>query len=64
MKIFLNEKPITVQSGMTAFQLKYLKKRDADVVVLNGFIIKEDVLLKENDRLTLIKKGEILAMLN
>lgn len=59
MKIFLNEKEVKVDETITAFKLRYLMKKEADVVVYNGFIIKEDVDLKENDNVMLIKKGEI-----
>ncbi|QEK10994.1 sulfur carrier protein ThiS adenylyltransferase ThiF [Crassaminicella thermophila] len=59
MKIFLNEKPLIVNEKATAFGVRDFVKKDADIVVLNGFIIKEDVPLKENDWLTLIIRGEI-----
>ncbi|RKD30634.1 thiamine biosynthesis protein ThiF [Thermohalobacter berrensis] len=59
MKIFLNERPLDVKDGTTAFEIKNKFKRDADIVVLNGFIISEDTVLKQNDKLTLIKRGEI-----
>ncbi|KGG80063.1 thiamine biosynthesis protein ThiF [Caloranaerobacter azorensis H53214] len=59
MKIFLNERKFDIAEGTTAFQVRDIVKKDADIVVLNGFIIKEDMPLKENDRLTLIKRGEI-----
>ncbi|MDP4145545.1 MAG: sulfur carrier protein ThiS adenylyltransferase ThiF [Bacillota bacterium] len=59
MRILLNEKPCNVEYGETAFQVRDRIKEEADVVVYNGFIIKEDVPLNENDRLVLIKRGEI-----
>lgn len=62
MEIFLNEKSIMVDEGSTAFSLREIFKKDADIVIYNGFIIKEDVLLKNQDRLTLIKRGEIPTM--
>lgn len=59
MEILLNEKSVSVSEGSTAFSIRRIFKNDADIVIHNGFIIKEDVLLKANDRLTLIKRGEI-----
>lgn len=59
MEIFLNEKSIAVDKGTTIFSIKKDFKPDADIIIHNGFIINEDVSLKEHDRVTLIKKGEI-----
>lgn len=59
MEIFLNEKPVIVKKGYSAFKVRDLVKVDADVVILNGFMIKEDTQLKEKDKLVLIKRGEI-----
>ncbi len=55
----VNEKFIEVTSDTTAFQLRDRYKSDADVLVLNGFIITEDTTLKDEDKLSFIKKGEI-----
>ena len=59
MNIFLNEKEIVVDEEVTAFSIREEFKRDADIIVLNGFIIKEDIPLNSDDRLTLIKRGEM-----
>lgn len=59
MKIFLNEKSIVVDKDITAFSIKRVFKPSADVVIHNGFIVNEDIVLRENDRVSLIKKGEI-----
>ncbi|SHK19658.1 sulfur carrier protein ThiS adenylyltransferase ThiF [Paramaledivibacter caminithermalis] len=59
MEVFLNEKSIVVNKGSTAFSIKRSFKPDADIVIHNGFIISKDILLKEHDRVTLIKRGEI-----
>ncbi|MCY6356858.1 sulfur carrier protein ThiS adenylyltransferase ThiF [Clostridium sp. ZS2-4] len=59
MNIFLNEKNVIMKDNATAYQARDVFKKDADVVILNGFMIKEDFVLKENDKLTLIKKGEV-----
>ncbi|RKD23688.1 sulfur carrier protein ThiS adenylyltransferase [Caminicella sporogenes DSM 14501] len=59
MQIFINEQKIKVKENTTAFDIKNQFKKNADIIILNGFIIKNNITLKENDRLTLIKKGEI-----
>jgi sulfur carrier protein ThiS adenylyltransferase len=59
MNIFLNEKKFHLENTMSLFQLKALIKKDADVVIYNGFPLKEDMPLKENDKVVFIKKGEI-----
>jgi len=58
MKIKLNELEIDVSFGETlkAVRLKY--KPNADVIVLNGAIQEEDVILRNGDHVMLIKKGE------
>ncbi|MEG0856183.1 MAG: thiamine biosynthesis protein ThiF [Terrisporobacter sp.] len=58
MKIFVNEIEKKVENNLSAFQLRDNINKKCDVVVLNGFPIKEDILLKEEDRLTLIEKGK------
>jgi sulfur carrier protein ThiS adenylyltransferase len=59
MNICINERKQEVEKGITAFELKNIIKKDADIVIYNGFIIKEDCQLKENDNLVFIKRGEI-----
>ncbi|WP_432662965.1 sulfur carrier protein ThiS adenylyltransferase ThiF [Wukongibacter baidiensis] len=59
MKILLNEKRLIVDKGSTAFSIRNSFKNKADIIVHNGFIIKDDAVLKEDDSLTLIKRGEI-----
>ncbi|MEW6623016.1 MAG: sulfur carrier protein ThiS adenylyltransferase ThiF [Bacillota bacterium] len=59
MNIYINEEEKKVEEGLSVFQLRDRAKKDADIVILNGFIMKEDHLLKEGDRITLIQRGEI-----
>ncbi|MCY6371076.1 sulfur carrier protein ThiS adenylyltransferase ThiF [Clostridium ganghwense] len=58
MNIFVNEKHLTVEDNITAYEVRDIFKKDADVVILNGFIIKEDFILKEKDKIILIEKGK------
>ncbi len=59
MRILVNEKEICVEDKITAFKVKENIKIDADIVILNGFPIKEDHVLNDGDKITLIKRGEI-----
>ena len=59
MKIFLNEKPIEIDENTTAYELRDEVDKDSDVVVLNGFPIKEESKLKEKDRISLIQRGRV-----
>jgi sulfur carrier protein ThiS adenylyltransferase len=59
MKIRVNEKIVEVQDGIKLFQVKDIFKPNADVIVLNGFPVNEDHVLKEMDQVFLIKKGEV-----
>ncbi|MTI66258.1 MAG: sulfur carrier protein ThiS adenylyltransferase ThiF [Firmicutes bacterium] len=58
MKIYLNEEKLEIEKEKTAYELRDEFKEDADIVVLNGMVIKSDIKLKKNDKLTLIKRGE------
>jgi sulfur carrier protein ThiS adenylyltransferase len=59
MKIFLNEKAWDVESGETVFRLKERCKPNADLLIYNGYPISGDVVLREEDSVQLIKKGEM-----
>ncbi|MGL4874272.1 MAG: ThiS-like ubiquitin domain-containing protein, partial [Clostridium sp.] len=57
MKVKINEKWKN-EEETTLYELKEKYKRDADIVILNGFPINEDKRVKENDRVVFIKRGE------
>lgn len=59
MKAFVNEKIVEAKEGTTVFQLRNEISKDADVVVYNGFEMKKDHEIKESDRITFIKKGQV-----
>ena len=59
MKIFLNEIQTEIEENCTAYKLRNKVDKNCDVVILNGFPLKEDKVLKEYDRLTLIERGKI-----
>lgn len=59
MEIKINDKKTEMDNGTTLFQIKEFYKPDADIIIYNGFPIKDDLKLKENDNIFLIKRGEI-----
>lgn len=58
MKVLINEKEREVEE-VSAYKLRDKYKKDADIVILNGFPIKEDTNVEDGDRLCFIKKGEM-----
>lgn len=61
MNIFINERESSVPYSSTVGHVRDSIKPDADVLIVNGFPAEEDFVLKEGDRLVLIKRGEIPA---
>lgn len=58
LKVFINEREEVVQES-SAFALRDKYKKDAAIIILNGFQIKKDESLKDGDEVALIKRGEI-----
>ena len=58
MKIFLAEREVDVERGLTLFALRARLKPDADVVVYNGAPSPVDRELNEGDRVVFIRRGE------
>ena len=59
MEIYVNEKVHSVQKGVTAGDVRDGVKSGADLIIVNGYPCREDTVLREGDRVSLIKKGEI-----
>lgn len=59
MIIYINEVKVEVTDGSNLFEIREKYKSDADVLILNGYPINENTILKHNDKITLIKKGEM-----
>jgi len=60
MKIFVNEKKVFIDGDeVTSYQVKEQYKPDADMIIINGFPVKEDAALKDEDSIVFIKKGEM-----
>lgn len=58
IKVLINEKEKVIKEK-SAFSLRDKYKKDADIIILNGFPIKRDVQLKDGDRISFIKRGEV-----
>lgn len=58
MQIYLNERTMEVEPGLTLFALADRHKPDADVLIWNGFPVAEDRPLSVGDRVVLIERGE------
>lgn len=59
MNIYVNESLLIVEGDIDIFKLKNKVKKDADIIIYNGFPIKENINLKPLDRVVFIKRGEI-----
>lgn len=59
IKIKINENNEEVDKGESCFKLRDKFKPDSDVIILNGFPLEKDKILKEEDRIVFIKKGKI-----
>ncbi|MDU1444080.1 MAG: thiamine biosynthesis protein ThiF [Clostridium cochlearium] len=59
MEVYVNEILLNVGEDTNILELKNKIKKDADVVIYNGFPIKDNIKLKPLDRIVFIKKGEI-----
>ncbi|MBS4534523.1 sulfur carrier protein ThiS adenylyltransferase ThiF [Clostridium sp. D2Q-14] len=59
MKIFINEKIRNIPEGTKLLDLRDQMKKNADVIVYNGFIVKDNLELKDDDRVVFIKKKEM-----
>ncbi len=59
IRITLNEHPIVIRPGMKLFEVASVHKPEADLLILNGFPVRQDCQLHEGDVVMLIKRGEI-----
>lgn len=58
MKVTLAEREVEIPEGTTLFALRDRFKAGADVLVLDGATVSSDRVLKEGDRVVLIRRGE------
>ncbi|MDH3345899.1 MAG: sulfur carrier protein ThiS adenylyltransferase ThiF [Kiritimatiellaceae bacterium] len=59
LNIKLNEKPFVVEENTTLFSLRDIQKPAADVLILNGAAMNENISLEEGDEVSLIQRGEL-----
>ena len=59
MDIYINQRLKKVEENMTLLEVKERFKKDADIIIYNGFPFKQNKILKPFDEIVLIKKGEI-----
>lgn len=57
MKIRLNENEIALEGQISAFELRDRLFKDADMVILDGFALSEDMELYEGCRVVMFRKG-------
>ncbi|NOY12369.1 MAG: sulfur carrier protein ThiS adenylyltransferase ThiF, partial [Deltaproteobacteria bacterium] len=58
MLIYLNEQPEQIEPGTGLLALRDQKKPAADLLIVNGYPAGGDQILKEGDRVVLIRRGE------
>ena len=58
MEVYINEKKEIIDEN-TLFKIRNKFKPDADIIILNGFPMKEDKGVEDGDKITLIKRGEV-----
>ena len=57
MKIGINEQIIDVPDGSTLANIREKFKPNADVCIVNGALIPDDISLQGNDQVMLIERG-------
>jgi len=61
ISIRINEEAKQLPLGSTLYAVRAAAKPDADLVILNGFPLKEDRRLVDGDEVVLIRRGEVPA---
>lgn len=59
MNIRVNDKKKKINNEMTLFEVRELFKPEADIIICNGYPIKEDIKINDNDEIFLIKRGKV-----
>ncbi len=58
MNVYLNEVSISLDEGCRLYLLRKRVKPDADILIVNGHPVQEDLILKDGDQVTMIRRGE------
>lgn len=59
MKIRVNEKDFFTETVCSVSEIAEMHKPDADIIILNGHIVKPDEKISDGDTIYLIKRGEM-----
>lgn len=57
IKIYLNERSLTVASGTLLSELHQQQHPDTDLLIVNGYPCPEDQILTDQDRIVMIRRG-------
>lgn len=63
MKILLNEKEFITDIS-SIFELRDKVKKDADIMILNGFPVSKDETINEGDQVSFIKEEKFQVKMN
>lgn len=58
MQIFVNEQSFQIEKKTSLNELREYYKPDADLVIVNGYPVSQDQLLKDGDRVILVRRGD------
>lgn len=59
IRIIVNERPLNIWSGCKAGEVREQVRQDADLIIVNGFPVREDEPIQEGDQVVLIRRGEV-----
>lgn len=59
MEVYINEKPVQLTPGTSLFDVRDDQKPQADILIVNSFVVKDNQALKDGDRVSLIARGEV-----
>ncbi len=59
MKVTINNKICEVKNNIKADEIVKLYKKNADLIIINGFPVDKNEIINKNDEIVLIKKDEI-----
>ncbi|MGL5614671.1 MAG: sulfur carrier protein ThiS adenylyltransferase ThiF [Sarcina sp.] len=60
MYLWINGEKVIEENGVSLFYIKEKYKKNSDLIIVNSFQVTEDKVLKDGDKISLIKKGENL----
>ncbi len=61
MQIYLNEVALQIEPGLNLYTLRKQHFAEADILIVNGYPVKQDQSLSEGDRVVMIQRRRIPA---